>query len=131
MRFVGGELLIDKSGQGENFLKEVTDFYSAGPEPLKPDARKHLVEWSLNMVQRASGQSFEASYRRTLLLCQLLEVYFELRDHWFLGSKLSFSWLKEKDCEAYNLFETAFNEPTNLEALKKLVIVTINTDRSD
>jgi len=130
LRFVGGRLLLDKQGEGRQFLTEVTQVFEAGPEPIKPDATDHLKEWAKNMLHRAAGNSVEAHYRRTWLPCALLEIYFELRNRWYLGSKQSFSWLSENDASTLVLFEKAFANPTDLKVLSALVSAALNTDHA-
>ncbi len=131
IRFVGGKVLLDKNGTGKQFVDNVTRFFETGPEPMKDDAKEHLIEWSKNMLLRANSNSIEARYRRTWLPCSLLEIYFELRDQWYLGSKQSFAWLKQNDVSTYRLFQDAFTDPTDLRILNKLVKATIPTEIYD
>ena len=129
LRFVGGEVFLDKDGIGKRFIRGITEFYSNGPKQLKPDEVSHLVEWSRNMLVRAEGSSTEAKYRRTWLPCELLEIYFNLRKLWYLGSKQSFAWLEENDSAAYRLFDKAFSDPTDLLVLGELVSAVTNTEQ--
>lgn len=129
LRFVGGEVFHDTDGIGKKFVSDVTDCFYQGPKKLNPDEISHLVEWSKNMLFRASGNSIEARYRRTWLPCELLEIYFNLRNLWYLGSKQSFSWLEENDFEAYQLFDKAFSDPTDMRVLNRLVSATIDTEQ--
>lgn len=127
LRFVGGEIFLDNDGIGKKFISEITEFFNQGPKPLKPDEKSHLVEWSSNMLIRAAGKSTEAKYRRTWLPCELLEIYFNLRNLWYLGSKQSFAWLEENDSTTYLFFDKAFSDPTDLKVLSDLVSAVINT----
>jgi predicted nucleotidyltransferase len=129
LRFVGGEVFLDENGIGKQFVSELTDFYNAGPEKIKQDASNHLIEWSKNMLVRASGDTIEAKYRKTSLPCALLEIYFELRNMWYLGSKQSFVWLQENDHSTFDLFEKSFSDPLDISILEKLVSATINTEQ--
>ncbi|TCS35084.1 nucleotidyltransferase family protein [Reinekea marinisedimentorum] len=129
LRFVGGEVFLDNHGIGKKFIRGITEFYEKGPNQLKPDEITHLVEWSRNMLIRAEGKSTEAKYRRTWLPCELLEIYFNLRNLWYLGSKQSFAWLEENDSAAYRLFDKAFSDPTDLLVLRELVSAVTNTEQ--
>ena len=129
LRFVGGEVFINKDGIGNKFIREVAEFYEKGPKQLKPDEVSHLVEWSKNMIIRAEGKSIEAKYRRTWLPCELLEIYFNLRNRWYLGSKQSFVWLEENDLTTYRLFDSAFSDPADLLVLRELVSAVTNTEQ--
>lgn len=121
LKLIGGKLLLDKDGSGKSFLSKVQDFYEAGPKPLRQDAREHLIEWSKNMLTRASGNSIEANYRRTWLIFELLQIYFELRNQWYLGSKQSFAWLAEQDPATYKKFENIYKKPKDLHLLSSLL----------
>ena len=129
LRFVGGEVFLDIDGIGKKFIRDITKFYGYGPKQLKLDDVSHLVEWSRNMLIRAEGKSTEAKYRRTWLPCELLEIYFNLRNLWYLGSKQSIAWLEENDSAAYRLFDKAFTDPTDLKVLRNLVSAVINTEQ--
>jgi hypothetical protein len=121
IRFAGGEIILDKKGVGKSFLDSINSKFNAGPAPVTTDSVEHLVEWSKKTLRRAANSDIEAKYRRTELLCSLLEIYFKLRNRWFTGSKNGFKWLEENDKNTYRLFEVAFSDPTNLDALTQLV----------
>jgi hypothetical protein len=125
LRSVGGELFGDSREIGKSFLSELEQRFRGGPERLPSDSRLHLIEWCKHMLDRARGEDIESRYRRTLLPCDLLAIYFQLRNRWFLGSKQSFKWLKENDRRSYGLFEGAFSDPTDLNTLAALVAATI------
>lgn len=127
LRFVGGELFEDEGGQGRLFLDKVYSKYESGPEPVTEDSRQHLEEWSRHMLGRAAGSGLEANYRRVSLPCELLEIYFKLRNLWYRGPRNSFHWLKENDYTTYCLFEQSFSHPADMGVLARLVDAT--TDR--
>ncbi|TDP01834.1 nucleotidyltransferase domain-containing protein [Marinomonas balearica] len=129
LRFVGGEVFLDSKGNGKKFIEDVTAIFNQGPEPLKPDEVSHLVEWSNNMLIRAGGNSTEARYRRTWLSVELLEIYFSLRNLWYIGSKQSFAWLEEYDPATYLLFDKVLSDPTDLAVLNDLVSAVTNTEQ--
>ncbi|MCA9838315.1 MAG: nucleotidyltransferase domain-containing protein [Trueperaceae bacterium] len=120
LRLAGGELVLDKNGAGKRFLDGVNAKFQAGPAPVTPDSREHLVEWSKKTLKRAEKSDIEAKYRQTELLFSSLELYFKLRDLWFTGPKNSFKWLEANDNPTYKLFEAAFADPTNLDKLRHL-----------
>ena len=125
LRFVGGEILEDKEGNGRIFLDKVCLKYEAGPELVSADSRNHLEEWSKHTLKRAMGDDIDASFRRVSLPCELLEIYFKLRNMWYEGPKNSFSWLKENDSNAFYLFEKIFSNPADIDVLAQLVEATI------
>lgn len=68
----------------------------------------------------ANDGNLDGNYRRTWLQHELLELYFEIRSMWFLGSKKSFSYLQEHDKPVYSLFERVYKEPLNISLLRNL-----------
>ena len=59
----------------------------------------------------------DGHYRRTWLQHDLLEIYFEIRDLWFLGSKKSFSYLRQHDQSMLSLFDKMYKDPLNIDLL--------------
>lgn len=125
LRFIGGQLFYDDQGLGRTFMDKLEQRYRKGPKPITPDSRAHLIEWSKNMLQRASGDDIEARFRRTWLPCECLEIYFQLRNQFYLGSKQSFHWLKVNEPKAYAAFDEAYHDPTNMSVLTRLVSLTL------
>ena len=125
LRFVGGQVFHDRNGSGQRFLDEIEKRYKAGPAPLGKEAIHHMEEWSKNMLERSKGSDIEARFRRTWLPCELLEIYFQLRNMWYQGSKQSFKWLSAHDPAAYQAFSECFSEPTSIEKLDTLVKITL------
>ena len=107
--------------QALNFWQSSRSFFEAGPKPMSEDAKAHLVEWTKKTLRRAQRDDIEARYRQTELLYTLLEIYFELRQQWFLGSKQSFHWLQQHDPSVYQLFERALYHPADLNCLGPLI----------
>ena len=70
----------------------------------------------------------EGIYRRMWIQTELLSLYFNLRDQWFLGSKHAFNGLKENDTVAYDLFRTVYMNPNDLNALNQLAQHIVVTD---
>ncbi len=131
LRFIGGKLYLDEEGIGKAFLENIRIKYDAGPDAVTTDSINHLVEWSKHMLERSAGFGIEANYRRASLPCELLEIYFKLRNIWYMGPKNSFKWLKENDSVAYLCFEKTFHDPKDMEALAELVDATIDLKKLD
>lgn len=119
-RFLNGRLYFDEQGKGADFLRALNAEYLKGPTPITGSERLRLQSWVASMLERAQGTDVEANFRRTWLPCELLEIYFQWRGQWYLGSKQAFAWLKLNDLETYQLFEQSFRNPADLHALKKL-----------
>ncbi|UXI02377.1 nucleotidyltransferase domain-containing protein [Photobacterium sp. TY1-4] len=120
LRFADGACLVDQRGLGEEFLTKVRKKFAAGPERLSDSDRAHTTEWISKMLQRIETEDVEGMYRRCWLQLELLEVYFHLRDQWFLGPKKSFQLLKDKNPVGYQLFFNSYQAPTDLKKLQLL-----------
>jgi hypothetical protein len=121
LRIKDGKVLCQKNEMGDALLKQVQDMFSQGP-PVTPDWEKHEISmWILKMLARAKQDDIEANFRMHWLLHDLLECYFKLRDHWYLGPKESFQWLKANDINTFFAFEKALKPGTSLQSISDLV----------
>ncbi|AJQ93164.1 nucleotidyltransferase domain-containing protein [Gynuella sunshinyii] len=127
LRMGGGEILFNDGIDGVAFLTSVQARIIQGPGELQENTRNQLIEWSTNMLQRAGGDSVEAHFRRCWLPCELLEIYFQLRAMWYLGSKQSFKWLRDHDQESFVLFQQCYRFPGDMVLIERLVtrVITI------
>lgn len=123
IRFRHGRVLCEKDGWASKLVEAATERFRAGPKELTMPERQALKMWVAKMLARiAQGgpDDVEANYRRSWLHYELLEIYFKLRDRWYLGPKESFAWLKEHDHTAYALFELALEPNASRGALRRL-----------
>ncbi|MFA0196576.1 nucleotidyltransferase domain-containing protein [Vibrio artabrorum] len=120
LRFGDGKVIHDARGLGESYLTRVKQKLAGGKEPMSDVNRVHIQEWVTKMLERTSDGNLDGNYRRTWLQYELLELYFEVRGMWFLGSKKSFNYLQTHDEAVYRLFEQVYKDPLNLNLLRKL-----------
>ncbi|MFN4151454.1 MAG: nucleotidyltransferase domain-containing protein, partial [Candidatus Sericytochromatia bacterium] len=71
-------------------------------------------------------KDIEGNYRKIWLINDLLPMYFELRNNWYRGPKVSFSWLKDNKPEDYKVFDLLFANPESDDYLEKAVDIVIN-----
>jgi predicted nucleotidyltransferase len=116
-----GIIICQKDKIGTKLLKEVKNIYSKGPIPKKEWEKQVIVNWGKKMIERAKVGDIEGKFRAHWLLYDLLESYFQLRDLWYLGPKVSFQWLKVNDAITYELFEKVLNQTMNVENLEELM----------
>ena len=121
LRFGDGQIIYSNGIDGEAFLTRIRERILQGPEALSIAVREALVGWVMHMLQRAAGDSIESRFRRTWLACELLEVYFQLRCMWFLGSKRSFNWLELHDPDSFELFRRCYYSVDDLDIVRQLV----------
>lgn len=109
-----GRILLDKNNRARAFLTNINLVFQNGPELKSYDAKLNSINWLEKMLLRTSKNDIEGQYRLHWLLTDILPIYFDLIDRWYLGSKESFAWLKENDDEAYNLFERLYADSSDL-----------------
>ncbi|MEJ6078971.1 nucleotidyltransferase domain-containing protein [Vibrio sp. 1-Bac 57] len=117
---------VDKLGLGKKLLSKVAKAYKKGPIPLSRDNKMNIVELGNKNLQQSDKGDLEGNFRKVRLQSDLLQTYFLLRDMWYLGPKHSFSWLKENDLIALELFKSTYEEPQNIEKLKQLAAFVMN-----
>ena len=109
-----GVVLLSNNDVAHNFLIEINEMFEKGPEPISITTKHNSVVWLEKMLKRTLKGDIEGRFRKNWLLSEILPMYFEMNDRYYLGSKESFEWLKENDIEAYNLFEKMYCEPNEI-----------------
>lgn len=117
LKILNGKVLIEKDNIGTKILQDVEQMYKKGFTPFTDLEISNLNLWSRKMLNRAKKLDAEGNYRKTWLATDLIEIYFNIRNVWYLGSKNAFTWLKENDNSAYILFDNLYKNTTieNLE----------------
>lgn len=123
LKILGGKVLIEKNDIGKKILDEVKNMYENTSTGFSQLEINNLKLWSDKMINRAKKADIEGNYRKTWLANDLLEIYFNVRNIWYLGSKKSFVWLKTNDPFTYDLFDKLYKETSliNLEIVIKKV----------
>ncbi|WP_239670995.1 nucleotidyltransferase domain-containing protein [Vibrio variabilis] len=120
LRFGDGRIILDTHGLGQDFIRRVQKKLSVGKEAMSEEDKAHLQQWVTKMLERACDGNLDGNYRRTWLQHELLEMYFDVRGMWYLGSKKSFNYLEKYDKHLYSLFEQMYREPLNLNILSEV-----------
>lgn len=118
LRFGDGIAVVDNKSLGEAYLTAVREKIAQGPDPRSQSELRHSCEWIQKMLSRSQSANTDSRYRRTWLQFELLELYFELRNLWFLGHKKSFAYLAEHDETGLALFESMYNLHEDYSAMK-------------
>jgi predicted nucleotidyltransferase len=122
LRVLGGRVILEANGFGNELLAKLRDLHDRGPAPMPDDMRRVTLLWSQKMLDRFWGRSgLEPQYRRKQLLLQSLEDYFALRRAWFRGPKEAFAWLLQHDTATYQRFERAAQPDANDTDFAELV----------
>ena len=120
IHLVGGFCLKDEKGLGKEFLHGLKQIFAMGPEALSVEDIEHTKVWIIKSLERAKRGDPEANYRRSWLVSELLKIYFQLRNKWFLGPKKSFVWLNKNDPLAFTLFCELYSTPQDFTQLEKV-----------
>ncbi len=123
LKILGGKVLIEKNNIGTKILEDVKSMYQNTSTGFSDLEINNLKLWSDKMLNRAKKLDPEGNFRKIWLANDLLELYFNVRNIWYLGSKKSFIWFKNNDLESYHLFDNLYKNPTleNLELVKNKV----------
>lgn len=120
LHLLDGKILLDKNGFCQSLIHKAKEAFENGPKAISENKRQHIKAWSYKTLDRVSRGDLEGSYRRMLLINDLLRFYFELRSLWFLGPKQAFNYLKEFDPDTYKKFKKVLKDPTNNILLRSL-----------
>lgn len=115
----GAAVLSQKDNLGERLIQNVKKIYEGGfftSDQIKQDV---IDEIKMNLSKIDS--TTVGYYYQNLVLSDLLEHYFTLRNIFYIGSRESFEWLKKNDLTTYNLFEKAVKPGASIESTKELV----------
>jgi predicted nucleotidyltransferase len=108
IRVNGGIILLDCRNAAEVFISNIKHAYETGPIAKSPEEKENILKWVRKMYLRSLKADLEGAYRKSLLLAELLPIYFELKDMWYLGSKYGFEFLRDNDESAYNLYSSLY-----------------------
>ena len=127
LRVHGGLILFQRGAEGDEILDAIGTMFRAGPEPRSDSAQQTLRLWCEKMLMRAEKEDPEGNHRRHWLLSSLLEIYFDLRNQWYLGPKRSLVLLRDRRPEDFEVFRAAFEPSASLANIRAAVaMVTAN-----
>jgi len=121
MHMLAGRLLVDRQGDGADFLRGLEAVHRKGPPRCDEDEIKVRKAWAWKMLDRLGRGDVEAHYRRAWLLTSQLENHFAFQGVWYLGSKAAFQHLRTANPRLFARFEAALAPGANLEAVEALV----------
>lgn len=121
LRISNGIILCQKGDFGENLINYAKKMFLKGPPKASRLEKKFIVIWIGKMMDRIKQGSIDGNFRKYWLLFDLLEIYFWLRDLWYIGPKKSFQWLRENDFSAYLAFDAALKPDAKLNTLDVLI----------
>lgn len=121
LRVNKGKILLNDKGLADEFLSEIKNIFDNGPKKLSNEEKEFLKGWLRKMYLRSNKNDIEGDYRFHWMLKDSLEIYFELKGLWYLGSKKAISWLSKNDEIAYNLFKNALAKDAKKNNVEQLI----------
>ncbi|MBS4537130.1 nucleotidyltransferase domain-containing protein [Clostridium sp. D2Q-11] len=103
----GGQLILDNRYIGERLLNDIEEEYNKGPKIKTDEEKEHLRNWLNKMNERTKKRDIEGNFRYHWMLKDSIEIYFNIKDMWYLGPKESLKWLYFNDEKGYDLFSKA------------------------
>ncbi len=99
----------------------IENIFNNGPKKLSNEEKEFLKAWLRKMYLRSNKNDIEGNYRFHWMLKDSLEIFFSLNGLWYLGPKKAFSWLRENDEVAYNLFNNALAKDAKKNNIEELL----------
>lgn len=121
LRVVGGKVLCEENNFGISFLNSVNTLFKKRPKVLNFDEVIHRKQWIRKMFERSKRGDLEGNYRKVWLVKDLLEIYFELKNMWYMGPKKSLKWLEKYGKTEFKLFEALYFSPLDEGKLEAVV----------
>jgi hypothetical protein len=115
-----GTVLTEQKEYGTNLLERIEQVFKAGPSVLSEDEKAALRVWIRKMLKRSTQGDVEGDHRRAWLQFELLQIYFQLRNLWYLGSKESLDWISRHDPAAFEAFKKALKPGATHSDLENL-----------
>lgn len=101
-----GRILLDENGMAEK-LKERVLAYIKSQKPKTKEEVQQELDWCEKMLARTERGDAEGYYRWHWLLCDSLEIYFDLIGKHYYGPKKSLRMMQKDDPEGFRLYSAA------------------------
>ena len=104
-----GKIILDKNGMGGRLKKNVLDYIEHIPLKTAKDVSQE-IKWCEKMLLRTMRGDVEGYYRWHWLLCDSLEIYFDIKGIHYYGPKKALHFMEESDSEAFHIYSKALLE---------------------
>lgn len=104
-----GKIILDKNGMGERLKKNVLDYIERIPLKTEEDISQE-IKWCEKMLLRTMRGDVEGYYRWHWVLCDSLEIYFDIKGIHYYGPKKALRFMEESDSEAFHIYSKALLE---------------------
>lgn len=104
-----GKIMLDEHGIAGQLKAKVLDYIEHLPKKTATEVAQE-VEWCEKMLLRTMREDVEGYYRWHWVLCDSLEIYFDIRDLHYYGPKKTLRLMEKSDAEAFGLYAKALRE---------------------
>ena len=101
-----GKIVLDKDGIAEKLQQRVLDYIEHTPVKTEEEIRQE-IDWCEKMLFRTMRGDAEGFYRWHWLLCDSLEIYFDIRHQFYHGPKKALRQMEQCDKGAFDLYSRA------------------------
>ncbi len=104
-----GKIILDKTGTAHQLQERVLDYIAQTPLKTADEIQQEL-DWCEKMLARTLRGDAEGYYRWHWLLCDSLEIYFDVKGLHYYGPKKALRYVAQTDPEAFRLYSLALKE---------------------
>lgn len=104
-----GKIVLDEHGIAGQLKAKVLDYIEHLPKKTATEVAQE-AEWCEKMLLRTMREDVEGYYRWHWVLCDSLEIYFDIRGLRYYGPKKTLRLMEKSDAEAFGLYAKALRE---------------------
>lgn len=104
-----GKIVLDEHGIAGQLKAKVLDYIEHLPKKTVTEVAQE-VEWCEKMLLRTMREDVEGYYRWHWVLCDSLEIYFDIKGLHYYGPKKTLRLMEKSDAEAFGLYAKALRE---------------------
>lgn len=109
MQVWDGKIVLDEHGIAGQLKAKVLDYIEHLPKKTATEVAQE-VEWCEKMLLRTMREDVEGYYRWHWVLCDSLEIYFDIKGLHYYGPKKTLRLMEKSDAEAFGLYAKALRE---------------------
>ena len=104
-----GIILLDQDGFATGLKSRVQEFIAQAPRKT-PEELQQEIDWCKKMLVRTARGDAEGYFRWHWLLCDSLEIYFDIKQLYYFGPKKSLRSMTKSDPESYRIYSRALKD---------------------
>lgn len=104
-----GKIMLDEHGIAGRLKEKVLDYIEHMPKKTAEEITQE-VEWCEKMLLRTVRGDAEGYYRWHWVLCDSLEIYFDILGLHYYGPKKALRLMEKSDAEAFGVYVRALRE---------------------